>query len=268
VLHFLSARGIGPDTVSKETFDEHRLHLDRSLLRRPNQTFASTVRAWRRAEMALEGWPQIGLSVPDHRGYWVSGWDRFPESLHRDCQALLNRLAGRDLLEEAPFRPVRPATLAHREWQIRAFASALMGMGRDPATLTSLADLVDMDAFKTGLRFFLDREGGAPTTAIADLAGTLKAVARHHVRAEPHHLDQMGGVIRRLAPGRIGLTETNRTRLRPFDDPQSIRALLMLPEELMRQARRHRNLQRGAVRAKSDVMESVVFQLVIRFTMV
>ena len=216
--------------------------------------------------MAIEGWPQIGLSVPDHRGYWVSGWDRFPESLHRDCQAWLDRLAGCDLLEEAPFRPVRPATLAHREWQIRAFASALMGMGRDPATVTCLADLVEIKAFKTGLRFFLDREGGPPTTAIADLARTLKAVARHHVRAEPPHLDQMGGVIRRLAPRRIGLTETNRTRLRPFDDPQNIRALLKRPEELMRQARRHPNLQRGAVRAQLAAAVEILLMAPVRIS--
>ena len=45
VLHFLSARGIGPDAVTEEIFDEYRRHLDRSLLKRPNQTFASTVRA-------------------------------------------------------------------------------------------------------------------------------------------------------------------------------------------------------------------------------
>jgi integrase len=262
VLRFLSARGIGPDAVTEETFDDYRLHLDQSLLKRPNQTFASTVRAWRRAEMA-EGWPQIGLSVPDRRGYWVSGWDRFPEPFRGDCQAWLDRLAGRDLLEEAPFKPVRPATLAHREWQIRAFASALVGMGRDPATLTCLADLVEMEAFKTALRFFLDRDGG-PTTAIADFAGVMKAIARHHVRVEPDHLDRMGGIVRRLAPGRVGLTETNRTRLRPFDDRGNIGALLNLPAELMRQARRHRNPRRGAVQAQLAAAIEILLMAPIR----
>src|SRR5215469_13578173 len=189
---------------------------------RPAETFTSTVRAWQRAALAVEGWPQITVSIPDRRRHWVSKWDQFPESLHRDCQVWLDRLAGNNLLEDAPFRPVRPATLAHREWQIRAFASAVMRMGRDPATLTCLADLVEMETFKTGLRFFLDREGG-PTTAIADLASVLKAVARHHVGAEPERLNRMGSIIRkRLASGRVGLTETNRTRLRPFDDRGSI----------------------------------------------
>jgi integrase len=266
VLRFCSARGIGPNTVTKETFDDYHLHLDHSLLKRPEQTFALTVRAWRRAEIAIAGWPQIDVSIPDRRRHWVSGWDRFPVSLRRDCQAWCDRLAGRDVLEDAPFRPVRPSTLAHREWQIRAFASALVRMDRDPATLTSLRDLVEIDAFKSGLRFFLDREGGAPTTAIADLASSLKAVARHHVRVEPHHLDQIGSIIRRLAPGRRGLTETNRMRLRPFDDRQNIVALLTLPNELMRQARRHRNLQRGAVRAQMAVAIEILLMAPVRMS--
>jgi integrase len=266
VLRFCSARGIGPSAVAKETFDDYHSHLDHSLLKRPDQTFAMTVRAWRRAEITIAGWPQIGVAVPDRRRQWVSGWDRFPEPFYQDCQAWCDRLAGRDLLEDAPFRPVRPTTLAHREWQIRAFASALVRMGRDPGTLICLGDLVEIEAFKTGLRFFLDREDSKPTTAIADLATTLKAVARHHVRVEPRHLDQMGSIIRRLAPGRGGLTESNRARLRPFDDRGNVAALLKLPDELMRQARRHRNLQRGAVRAQMAVAIEILLMAPIRMS--
>jgi hypothetical protein len=40
VLHYCSARGIGPNAVTEGNFDEYRLHLDRSLLKRPNETFA------------------------------------------------------------------------------------------------------------------------------------------------------------------------------------------------------------------------------------
>src|SRR5216683_1243507 len=266
VLHYCSARGIGPNAVTEGNFDEYRLHLDCSLLKRPNETFAMTVRAWRRAEKAIEGWPQVSVPIPDRRRQWVFRWDRFPNSLRQDCQTWCDRLAGRDLMEDTPFRPVRPVTIAHREWQIRSFASALVSGGRDPATLSSLRGLIEIDAFKSGLRFFLDREGGASTTAIADLASVLKAVARHHVRVEPHHLDQMGSIIRRLAPGRRGLTETNRTRLRSFDDQRNILALLTLPDKLMRQARRHRNLQRGAVRAQMAVAIEILLMAPVRMS--
>src|ERR1700730_16524468 len=266
VLHYFSAQGIGPNAVTEGNFDEYRLHLDGSLLKRPNETFAMTVRAWRRAGGAIEGWPQVSVSIPDRRRQWVFRWDRFPSLLRQDCQRWCDRLAGCDLMEDTPFRPVRPVTVAHREWQIRSFASALVSRGRDPATLTSLRDLIEIDAFKSGLRFFLDREGGAPTTAIADLASSLKAVARHHVRVEPHHLDQMGSIIRRLAPGRRGLTETNRTRLRHFDDRGNILALLRLPDEVMRQYRRHRNLQRGAVRAQLAVAIEILLMAPVRMS--
>lgn len=104
----------------------YRDHLDRSLLKRPQDTFALTVRAWRRAEAAVAGWPRIAVSISDRRKCWVHGWDRFPELLWRDVQAWLGRLAGHDFLEDAPFRPVRPATLGHRKWQLRSFATAVV----------------------------------------------------------------------------------------------------------------------------------------------
>ena len=265
LLRFCSAREISPNAVTKETFNDYRLHLERSLLKRPADTFAMTVRAWQRAEAAIPGWQQIGVSIPDRRRQWVSGWDCFPEALRRDCQAWLDRLAGRDLVEdEVSFRPVRPVTLAHREWQIRAFASALVRMGRDAATLTSLRDLTEIDAFKTGLRFFLEQAGGVPTTGIADLASSLKAIARHYVRVEPDHLKRMGAIIGRLSPGRRGLTETNMTRLRPFNEPKNVSVLLALPQELMRQARRHRNPQRGAVRAQMAAVIEILLMAPIR----
>jgi hypothetical protein len=154
LLRFCSAREIGPSAVTEETFDDYHLHLEQSLLKRPHQTFAMTVKAWRRAQIAVPGWPQIDVAIPDRRRQWVFGWDRFPESLHQDCQTWCDRLAGRDLLEDAPFRPVRPATLAHREWQIRAFASALVRTGHDPKSLTCLGDLVAIDASKPASAFF------------------------------------------------------------------------------------------------------------------
>ena len=149
---------------------------------------------------------------------------------------------------------------------MRAFASAVVRMGQDPATLTSLSDLVEIETFKTGLRFLLGREDGTSTTAIADVATVLKAVARHHVRVAPDHLERMGGIVRRLATARPGLTETNRNRLRPFDDRQNIGALLLLPAELMRRARRHPNAQRGAVLAQMAVAIEVLLMAPIRMS--
>jgi len=45
MLHYWSARGIEPSAVTEGNFDEYRLHLDRSLLKRPDETFAMTASA-------------------------------------------------------------------------------------------------------------------------------------------------------------------------------------------------------------------------------
>ena len=48
----------------------------------------------------------------------------------------------------------------------RAFSSALVHRGRDPQTLRSLADLVALDAFNEGLRFFYERRGRQTSSTI------------------------------------------------------------------------------------------------------
>ena len=73
-----------------------------------------------------------------------------------------------DLLE-LPFRPVRQITLMHREYQIRQFASALVMRGRKASALTSLADVVVIDAFKDRLLYLLDAgtDGRHPRSCIS-----------------------------------------------------------------------------------------------------
>ena len=263
-VHFCSARGIEPEAVTTETFDEFRIHLDDTLLKSPDTVFADTARGWRAAQAAVESWPRLAVPIPDRRKVWTLPWTTFPNSLLNDFRDWSNRLAGRDLLEEVPFRPVCPATLLHRERQIRAFASALVLRGRDPTTITSLRDLIEITAFKEGLRFYLERSGGKPTSAIADLAGSLKAIARHHLRADEGHLDSMAAMIRRLDPGRRGLTELNRARLRPLDDRANVLALLQLPAKLMTIASRKRQPRLGAILAQIAVATEILLMAPIR----
>ena len=206
-MAFCSAAGIEPECISEATFSSFRQHLETTLLKNPMGAFREAVRAWNAARAEIAGWPDLAVSVPSRRKIWTQPWDSFPESLRRDVTAYLDRLAGRDPFEEVAFRPVRPLTLRNREYQLRQFASALVLSGRDPATLTNLGDLVTIEAFKDGLRFLLGRRANKPSGGIADLATGLKAIARHHVRADERHLAQMSAIIRRLQRPRSGLTE-------------------------------------------------------------
>lgn len=257
-----SSAGIEPEAVSETTFTEFRDHLDDALLRHPDAVFAELVRGWRAAQKTVEGWPMVNITIPDRRDHWTLPWSAFPTSLRQDADAWLDRLAGRDLLEEAPFRPVRPGTLERREWQLRAFATALVLRGRDPATITCLKDLVEIEAYREGLRFFLERSGGKSTTAIVDFAGAMRAIARHHLRLDKDHLDRM--TTKRLSIGRRGLTEKNRKLLRQFDNPDNIAALLDLPEKLIGTASGNRNLRAGALQAQLAVAIEILIMAPIR----
>jgi integrase len=151
------------------------------------------------------------------------------------------------------FRPARSTTIKHRDYQIRAFATALVLRGRDPSTITSLRDLLEIEAFKEGLRFLIERRGGKSTDAVRHLAGNLKAIARHHLHLDRAHLDRLGAIIRRLESDQCGLTATNRSRLRQIDAPENLEAFLRLPSELMSNAARNPKPYRGAVEAQMAV---------------
>lgn len=257
-LRFCSARGIEPEAVTEATFEIFRADLENTLLKSPDKVFGGLARGWHIAQIAVENWPRVGVSAPDRRNRWTLPLTSFPESFRQDCKDWCDRLAGRDLLEEMSFRPARPITVRHRNFQIRSFASALVLRGRDPGTITSLRDLVEIEAFKEGLKFFIERRGGRSTGAISHLARSLKAVARHHLRLDRDHLDKLGAIISRLESGGCGLTETNRARLRQLDDLQNLEALLRLPRKLMGIAARNPRPHRGAVEAQIAVAVEIL----------
>lgn len=210
------------------------------------------------------GLARLHRGIPERPDRWTLRWEVFPSSLRADTQRWLDRLAGRDLLEELPFRPVRPATLRSRDYQIRQFASAVVLRGCDPCRLTSLADLVAIDTFKSGLRFVLERRGNTPTSAIADLAATMKAVARYHVRVDEPHLAQMTMLIRRIDTRRRGLTDKNRARLRAFDNLDNLLALVRLPGRLVNIAERLDHPYRAAVLVQMAVAIEILLMTGLR----
>ena len=151
------------------------------------------------------------------------------------------------------------------EWQIRAFASALVRRGRDPASIRLLGDLIEIETFKEGLRYFLERNDTRRTPVIGGIAAALMAIARHHVRVEPLQLERLVAIVRRVAPDRRGgLTEMNRARLRQFDDPDNVRALLMLPATLLRMAVRSSDRQHGARQAELAVAVEILLMAPMR----
>lgn len=266
LLHWLDARGIAPETVTVADLEAYGTELrEATLSKRPADTWRETAWAWNKAQRTIVGWPTVAVTIPKRRHPYTLCWSAFPPSLKADVDRYLERLAGCDLAEDGP-RPARPATLELRERQLRGFASALVRRGREPSSLKTLADLVTLEAFKDGLLFFLERNGGKPSTTIENLAVFLKSVAKYGVRTDAGTLGKMGAIIRnRLSVPRRGLTAKNRERLRQLDDPANASALLCLPERLMKEARSNKlPARRAALMVQTAVAIEILLMAPMR----
>ena len=261
LMHFFAAEGVPPHQVDAVSLERFAAFLDASLLAKPKTALNDSRAAWNRACRDIEHWPGNPLAVPPRQDLYGRPWSAFPASLEVDCQQWLHDLGSCDLLAELPFAPVRPATLRKREQQMRSFASALLCRGIPADELRSLADLVSIANLKEGLRFHLERRGGSTSSAIADLASTLKAVARHWVKVPEAHLQQIEALRGRLECRKRGLTPKNRDRLRALDDPGNIQALVNLPERLMSLA--DKNAASSPLQAARLARDAVAIELLL-----
>lgn len=238
LMRFCSARGLVPAAVDDAVLERfHQALVAGSLVRKPQQAHRDAVRAWNQAVDAVPGWPALRLTPPPGgKAPYVLPPSTFPAGFAADLDAWLARLAGSDPLAELPFRPLRPITLRARRLHVLTLASALVHRGRDPASVTGLAALVEPAALRESLRFVLDRGGGRPTPYLHQLAVTALAVARHWVGVPTAQEEALQALVRRCDPGGPpGLTAKNRAALRRLeDDPVLVAKLLALPERLAR----------------------------------
>jgi integrase len=258
-LRFLSAQGIEPDTVTETSFTAFREHLDSALLWNLDKIYVAAIDGWRKAEAAVQGWPTVEITRPNRRRDWTFDWPKLPPCLRQEFDAWCKRST--DPIEEVPLRPVKVKTIAARDWQVRAFATALVLRRRDPPD--SLRDLVQMEAFKEGLRYLAERYGGI-TKTVYGVAVILKTLARHHRGMDQSHLDGMARVIKRLNVGNRGMTEKNQARLRQFSDPQKLDSLVLLPETLMALAARNPKPHKAAIQAQTAVAIEILLVTLFR----
>jgi hypothetical protein len=144
--------------------------------------------------------------------------------------------------------------------KIREFASALVHRGVPIEQIERLADLVGIEAFKEGLRFFLARSNGPPGPAVYQIATTIKSIARHYVRVDSGHLEELARITGKLRIPNRGLTDKNRERLRQFDNPRNVALLLHLPDRLRQRAQKRPPGDRKA--AMDNQMAASSFEVV------
>jgi integrase len=257
-ISYCEANAILPAAVSDAVSTQFLEHLDRhTLVAKPRGLHRNVCRLWNKALDTVPGWPAVRLTVPDYRPpRRTLPLSSFPASVQDEFARYFDHLRGGDLFaeEDAPKR-LASSTMAHKGNQIRLAISALAASGEDPGSITSLACVVQPEAFKAILRHYC--KDGEPTFFARDLAQTLVTLARHWVRVKPADLAEIRRLQRCLGNTPLELTEKNRTLLRSLDHPAIRARLFALSQRLAKEAERAAPVH-GAVRMQIAVAIAIL----------
>ena len=252
-MRFCSAQSIEPETVTAETLTAFETWLlERTLCRDAPVRARAVASNWTWARSQLRGWPDVPLKRPRMREQYVRPFEAYPIPLRTDAERFLDRLASINsenifpddvtLTKDSPVRrrrkALRPSTIAGRSFQIRQCLAAMVIMGRDPATITSLSDLVDPPKQAQAIiDFYLERAGNRRTSQTGQISEVLRQIARFHCRLEPAAVNRIAFWARNAAPDQqVCISDKNMERLQALLQPHATRALLRLPGELMKDA--------------------------------
>ncbi len=212
-----------------------------ALIQNPHRYARQVATLWNEAVEAL---PDHGLravvppAAPSNRPRRLP-LSAFPDSFRTDLAAYLAERADPDPFDpNAPPKPAKPGTIKLLRDQLRLAANALVERGRDPATITSLRDLVEAEAFKEIQRQLLAEHDGNGSYWGEGVRKCLMTIARHWCRLSDDQLKELRLLSRRVPKPEPGLTAKNRAFLRQFDDEANLARLLHLPERLFREAKR------------------------------
>jgi integrase len=214
----------------------------------------------KRTLKSIPGWPAVEVPVPNGSRRYALRYEDLPSSFRVDAEAYLTHLGNQDPFADDYVASLRPATIEARRNQILQIATAAVRSGCPVEEVTGLAALVKPENAKRVLRFFWNRAGQVKKESVHQLAILLRSIARHWAKASASDLDVIDALCRGLAIKNTGMTEKNRQRLRQFDNPDNVDALLSLPDRILRRVRK---TDRGGRRDAVRVMYAAAIELLI-----
>ena len=242
-IRWCANQGIQPGDVGGGTLTSFLAHCDeRDLELDPAQLRRRIAHSYKCADQ-VPGWPPTKLPLVPARITWTLPWQNFHPDLCRQVDLWLEQRANPDLLDDdGPSRPLRPLTIKERRYQLRMAASTLVAGGVPANDLRGFADLVRRDRAYSALNGLRQRYGQKSNTPHG-VATTLRTVAKYcFARNDDNHdiyedaIELLNSLCRKLHVKKRGLTQKNRNRLLPFQDPATRDRFLLLPEKLMRSA--------------------------------
>jgi integrase len=191
---------------------------------------------WNEASEKIEIWPKVKLTTlsfkrPPKRLQWCD----LPQSFRCDADTYLAMRAKPDVFDErpnAPRKPLAASTLHQQKEHLRLTASILVESGIPVEEVTSLAELVRPERFKTILRHYHERAKGRPNAFAICLSQTMLQVARHHLLLSDEELSHLRRIASKLPSVPLDLTPKNKALVFKFESDALRAKLLFLPDEL------------------------------------
>lgn len=269
LLRHLSASGIHPEAVALvdlEGFGEQLLH--HSLHHDAAKTWRVTVGAWNKAVQSIPGWPQVVIPVVLRTNHYLLPWSAFPDSLQAGIRTWLARLSSTDPFTPLPRGAVRAATLSLRNWQLRAWASAIVLQGTPASALKRPEDMLTEAAVRAAVEFLRHRRPNGKPGTLLDILLAVQSLGRHLCGSTPNGMAALRQAIaffrrasKQCGPG---LTDKNQARLRQFDRSDATNALLTLPQRLRKLADAEPHPRRAAVIAQLAVAIEILLMAPMR----
>lgn len=266
-VYFLNGQGVRPEEVG----NAHGLAFQEALAlnelsRSPEKSLTNTVSAWNLATARISGWPQQRLSAPQRQKVIKIPLDQLPVPFWQDLDAYVTSLEAADPFAiDGRLVPLQPISIKIYKARLLRFAGALVRSGLPVDALRSLSDLVTPARMEQGLRWMLAQNDGETTASISETGQLLSGIARRYVRLPEEEQKRVDMLAQRIAmKPQQGLTEKNRARLRPLQDPATRRKLLTLPEQLFAQADQKNDFQSAALLRELAVAVGILLYCPIR----
>ena len=233
LVRFCSTQGIQPRDVDDGVIEAYGLAVQRESFKvDPDRHLREVCRLWNKLVGSLADLGLRTVTLPSRRETYTSPWETLPVAFRKDADSWLDSMSKEaDLLsDEGPIKPLRPASIKTYRYTIRQIFAALVHRGRAPDAIGSLDVLVRVDNAKAALEYFLERNGGKPSSMISNIAHVLVLIATAGGRGDQATIDKLKRYRKQLSVRSTGLKPRPRNALRPFMDKANIEKILTLCE--------------------------------------
>lgn len=236
---YASSRGVIPTQVDDEFIRELMDYINiGSLYRDQTPLFRKVTKTWNAVSARLPQEHLRAVTVPSFcRASPCVAWNELSQAFKDDLAQYLAWCAVSDEFDEsARERALAPASIQTVRNLILYAVSALIKDGVEPSTITSLADLVSVEAFKRILTWRRLYGGGHGYGRSYQIASCLVVLAREWTKVDTEILKALKKQRDRLKRRPQRMSERNKVMIRPFGDPTLVWKVIELPDRLWSEA--------------------------------